>query len=776
MTQPSAISAARIKSAYAAELKDFSSWFFEKFATSVDESDPRRSLFIPSSLPKRYFEFRNKLDFVRHMEEEIDNNVVFLYILDKRDNHFWPAGQKGKAFFDHLRCGLKLRLNELSTTAEYYTLPAQVNIKHFFEGLDKKLIDKAKEEGWDDNSCDSVPWSVYSTICGVIMKKNVQHWLMFILQWNLMSRSVDVTKINVSTISFSMDMLTLQFSHEKTARKKNEKPTTVHVASNPANPIVCPVLAFAVNFCSRNMDSLRLFDGSSIQQHYSNAIKSALEEDCVLEELKHLGLSEAKIATHTLRKSAASYAAGGTDGTPMHFTILLRGGWSIGNVLDRYFSLAENGDRVLANMLAGRAYFNKEFSRLIPHFKKGHNVKSNVLKSIFCGKYVEDNFDEIEGILQMFTAQLVYHNSTLKTLLGANSTLINIMDRNLLHTAIFKKALGPDFESSTSAFRATGQGGSIIYQRLDSFEARLINIEFLIEHSQHGSNVSNKEFAKILKQIQQVKISQVENFKKLQDDIRCIGSTSTTDTVPISMNVFVHQMKRKKIWKVSPKYQLPHNFKELTTQYVFSNPVAKQTALRDCTPGNIFYNQLTLTAAENNKEKKKFAKHFSKSIIAVEVFLQFSWLEMNQKFCSLTSSFPSYDRWSRGAEWNSFFSAAYAKFANVVLATRKRKRNKNELTARTVFYAISKKREGNTTFISDLRRRSGLPPSEKSKAMKWSFKLPQLRLAEEHTSSSPLLITDNNEEEEEDEEQQATAPSSTTTDHHIQISDDDEEL
>ena len=717
MTQPSAISAARIKSAYAAELKDFSSWFFEKFATSVDESDPRRSLFIPSSLPKRYFEFRNKLDFVRHMEEEIDNNVVFLYILDKRDNHFWPAGQKGKAFFDHLRSGLKLRLNELSTTAEYYTLPAQVNIKHFFEGLDKKLIDKAKEEGWDDNSCDSVPWSVYSTICGVIMKKNVQHWLMFILQWNLMSRSVDVTKINVSTISFSMDMLTLQFSHEKTARKKNEKPTTVHVASNPANPIVCPVLAFAVNFCSRNMDSLRLFDGSSIQQHYSNAIKSALEEDCVLEELKHLGLSEAKIATHTLRKSAASYAAGGTDGTPMHFTILLRGGWSIGNVLDRYFSLAENGDRVLANLLAGRAYFNKEFSRLIPHFKKGHNVKSNVLKSIFCGKYVEDNFDEIEGILQMFTAQLVYHNSTLKTLLGANSTLINIMDRNLLHTAIFKKALGPDFESSTSAFRATGQGGSIIYQRLDSFEAR-----------------------------------------------------------PISMNVFVHQMKRKKIWKVSPKYQLPHNFKELTTQYVFSNPVAKQTALRDCTPGNIFYNQLTLTAAENNKEKKKFAKHFSKSIIAVEVFLQFSWLEMNQKFCSLTSSFPSYDRWSRGAEWNSFFSAAYAKFANVVLATRKRKRNKNELTARTVFYAISKKREGNTTFISDLRRRSGLPPSEKSKAMKWSFKLPQLRLAEEHTSSSPLLITDNNEEEEEDEEQQATAPSSTTTDHHIQISDDDEEL
>ena len=32
----------------------------------------------------------------------------------------------------------------------------------------------------------------------------------------------------------------------------------------------------------------------------------------------------------------------------MHFTILLRGGWSIGNVLDRYFHLADDGDRKLS--------------------------------------------------------------------------------------------------------------------------------------------------------------------------------------------------------------------------------------------------------------------------------------------------------------------------------------------------------------------------------------------------------------------------------------------
>ena len=82
---------------------------------------------------------------------------------------FGQQVKKARVFFDHLRSGLKLRLNELSTTPEYYTLPAQVNILHFFEGLDKKLTDKAKEEGWDDKSCESVPWSVYSTICGVLI-------------------------------------------------------------------------------------------------------------------------------------------------------------------------------------------------------------------------------------------------------------------------------------------------------------------------------------------------------------------------------------------------------------------------------------------------------------------------------------------------------------------------------------------------------------------------------------------------------------------------------
>ena len=81
-----------------------------------------------------------------------------------------------------------------------------------------------------------------------------------------------------------------------------------------------------------------------MQAGYSKAIEKALKNPLVTQALRDCHLSQAKIASHSLRKSAATFVSSGTDGTPMHFTILLRGGWTVGNVLDSYFSQADHGD------------------------------------------------------------------------------------------------------------------------------------------------------------------------------------------------------------------------------------------------------------------------------------------------------------------------------------------------------------------------------------------------------------------------------------------------
>ena len=154
----------------------------------------------------------------------------------------------------------------------------------------------------------------------------------------------------------------------------------------------------------------------------------------------------------------------------MHFTILLRGGWSIGNVLERYFSQADHGDKLIANILSGRNFFTKNFSRLIPHFKPNKNLKPEVLQSLFVGKYIDEMFDELEGFLQMLVAQLVYHYDFLVDTLGANSSVVGALNRNYLNHQDLKSALGPDFADETTQLQATGQGGSIVYQKLQKIE------------------------------------------------------------------------------------------------------------------------------------------------------------------------------------------------------------------------------------------------------------------------------------------------------------------
>ena len=102
--------------------------------------------------------------------------------------------------------------------------------------------------GWDSKETSAVPWSVYLAIATYLLSYDVTYWLMFLLQWNLMSRSVDITRININSFSFDNDMLTILYTHRKTERKKStSKPKTVHIASNPSNPIICCVLGFYLN-------------------------------------------------------------------------------------------------------------------------------------------------------------------------------------------------------------------------------------------------------------------------------------------------------------------------------------------------------------------------------------------------------------------------------------------------------------------------------------------------------------------------------------------------
>ncbi len=756
---PSSVTKNRIKSDYHKALEGFADWYFNIFPNgdNVADNDERKTLLTPSDAPLRYFEMADKAKFVKHMEDvDIDKNILFVHVIWKRETHFWPEGHFGQTYFNHLRSGLLLRLNEISSGPMEYSPQATSNIKKFYQGLNNELKDKKDDAGWDSKDTSAVPWSVYLAIATYLLNYDVTYWLMFLLQWNLMSRSIDITKINITSFSFDNDMLTILYTHRKTQRKKStSKPKTVHIASNPINPIVCCVLALAVNILNKNIDNLQLFEGGSIKSGYGKAINAALDDPAVKEALKAVGLSKAKIATHSLRKSAATYAASGTDGTPMHFTILLRGGWSIGNVLERYFSQADHGDKLIANILAGRNFFTSSFSQLIPHFKPDKNIKRYVLKSLFQGKYIDDNFDEMEGFLQMMVAQLVYHYDFLEITLGENSSVVGALNRNFLNHQDLKNALGPDFADESTQIKATGQGGSVVYQRLEKIEKQndkilqtLDTVVNLLTGTHNGNqvvtqrvptawagNTNENELVSCLKKLvldgQKATVAAV---KKTIQDIS--GVSAPTDVQQVHLNVFVHNSVKGIVWKVAKTYRLPTDFREMVRQYVFSNRSTRQTALRDCNARNIFYD---VTDDPNNAKKKKaFRKKYQRAIVAVNCFLQFAYIKHREKYnCFLNERSDPY---KRGTLFNQLYRSAWVDF-NSTLVSRKRKRKLNEFTPGTVYMHMHRRTDDNSTFIKRLRTSCNLSTTSK-REQEWSYPLPSLTFTE--SDASPLLDIEEN--------------------------------
>lgn len=74
---------------------------------------------------------------------------------------------------------------------------------------------------------------------------------------------------------------------------------------------------------------------------------------------------------HGNRKGAATHVTTNTMEPPPMPSILLRGEWSLGKVLDIYWRWSQQGDTYLGRLLAGLDPNDVEFGLLPPHFKQG---------------------------------------------------------------------------------------------------------------------------------------------------------------------------------------------------------------------------------------------------------------------------------------------------------------------------------------------------------------------------------------------------------------------
>jgi hypothetical protein len=224
-----------------------------------------------------------------------------------------------------------------------------------------------------------LPLSVgaYKAIAGWLLSygtsESITAHCFLVTTWNLACRSQNTCNIRLGDICWntSFDSFTIKFAHSKTDQTGEESKYARHMFANPYDPSVCPVLAIAQHLsCNFNKvhlgSSTSLFPGNYQSDRFSKMLERCLESNKLKLKLE-FGFDPSDIGSHSIRKGAATFLTS-LPGGPSAAASCIRGGWTMGNVKDRYFRYSEAGDQFVGRCLALLNLLTIEFSCSPPMF------------------------------------------------------------------------------------------------------------------------------------------------------------------------------------------------------------------------------------------------------------------------------------------------------------------------------------------------------------------------------------------------------------------------
>ena len=301
------------------------------------------------------------------------------------------------------------------------------------------------------NARDELPFSAFYSLARRIAKYSLFAWVMLVLQWNLMSRVNNVSLMVFPRINWRHDHMTV--ANLKTKKDQlGERCFPKALTANRYRFFLCPISALAIFLSVRSFeeDDELIFkakdkdhgktNDTSFTRQLNKFIKSHWE-DCERWETKLFG-------THSLRKGAATFAALASFGANI-FAVLLRGSWSIGDTLSRYFKEAQSTDSYVARLLCGLDPYSEKIMSLPPHFREGEDDEflMNLVEAQYanCPPLLKHSGSRRCGMF--FLASLAHHEDSIRALLPPN--------HDLFQTAFFqldtsqrdhvKGLLGPEY-------------------------------------------------------------------------------------------------------------------------------------------------------------------------------------------------------------------------------------------------------------------------------------------------------------------------------------------
>lgn len=298
-------------------------------------------------------------------------------------------------------------------------------------------------------------------------------WCYLTLAWNSMARTANVADVHLSHLApLEEDSLGLRIPKSKSDQTGARAHLAWHLYANPNDFRQCCITALgALLLMDELHEGEKLFLGTRQESRFGRMLEEALSSSEGQALMIELGLTA--ISPHSSRKGSAAYASNGTMFAPSFTSITLRAGWSLGDVLGRYFHYENSMDSFLGRILCGLDVSSASFAVLPPHFKPGQ-VSDDLIWRCFPGFRSHPHF---LGVLRFVLPSLVYHHAELVKLLPK---------RHRLHSSVLfmesklRQSLEPCLESAL--IRPTGvpphvsvmKQGASIESKLDFLTAHLI--------------------------------------------------------------------------------------------------------------------------------------------------------------------------------------------------------------------------------------------------------------------------------------------------------------
>ena len=299
-------------------------------------------------------------------------------------------------------------------------------VQQWLRGLKNKQAAKRQSGARGEIGKKVFPKALYEELCAELTKDtrpgSIFTQAYFKLQWTLISRMVNVTKVNWSHMVPMDDHIEITHSVTKTDQSGESKAVKSCYA-NPFKPEVCLFLGMGIYLaCNANVSDHFIFEGGNQDKRYGHQLGEFFREPKITAMLARYGLTPDDMGTHSVRK------AGGTAGAAAPFvsltTLCLRASWTLVSTMKKYIFREKGGDQMLGRVLACLPYSSAKFNALPPHFVREQNADVEKVLDM-CFPSTEAKIPKVRAVLRVYLASVVFHADWIKETMPEDHPIFN---------------------------------------------------------------------------------------------------------------------------------------------------------------------------------------------------------------------------------------------------------------------------------------------------------------------------------------------------------------